>query len=52
MPSRSSKQAKFMAMCSHSPERAKGKCPPAKVSREFNAADKKAGILKGKAGKK
>ena len=41
-----------MAICAHHPEKARGKCPPAKVAREFNAADKKAGILKGRAGKK
>ena len=52
MVSRTAKQARYMAMCSHSPESAKSKCPPPKVSKEFNQADKKAGILKGKAGKK
>ena len=39
MPSTSAKQARFMAMCRHSPQHARGKCPPMKVAREFNAAD-------------
>lgn len=36
MPAKSSKQQKFMAICAHSPGKAKGKCPPAKVAREFS----------------
>ena len=28
-----------MAMCKHSPQHARGKCPPEKVSGEFLAAD-------------
>lgn len=44
MPSKSPAQARLMAACSHG---AKYKsCPPAKVSREFNQADKGTGILK------
>ena len=46
MPSKSKKQAKFMAACAHGAGYAS--CPPAKVSREFNQADKGTGILKGK----
>ena len=52
MPSKSQKQARFMAACANNPESMKGKCPPPKVAKEFNQADKKAGILKGKARKK
>lgn len=46
MPSKSKAQARFMAMCAHGTH-ARGKCPPAAVSAEFNAADKLSGILKG-----
>ncbi len=38
MPSKSLKQAKFMGACSHGAGYAS--CPPAKVSKEFNQADK------------
>ena len=48
MVSRTAKQARFMAACAHNPEPMKGKCPPPKVAKEFNQADKKAGTLKGK----
>ena len=44
MPSVSKKQARFMAACSHNAGYAS--CPPAKVSKEFNQADKGTGILK------
>jgi hypothetical protein len=42
MPSKSSKQHRFMAMCSTSQGRkkAQGKCPPMKVAKEFRHADK------------
>lgn len=43
MPSTSAKQARFMAACSHGA--GYGSCPPAKVSKEFNAADRGTGIL-------
>lgn len=44
MPSKTLKQAKFMAACAHG---AKYKdCPPDDVSTEFNKADAKTGILK------
>ena len=45
MPSTSPKQARFMAMCAHSPQHAKGKCPSHAVSAEFNQADRNTGIL-------
>jgi len=43
MPSKSPKQARFMAACSHGA--GYSSCPPAKVSTEFNKADKGSGIL-------
>lgn len=43
MPSKSGKQARFMAACSHNA--GYENCPPAKVSKEFNQADKGTGIL-------
>lgn len=36
MPAVSKKQQRFMAMCSHNPGAAKGKCPPKKVAHEFS----------------
>lgn len=44
MPSKSKKQAKFMAACAHGAKYEK--CPPEKVAKEFNKADKGTGILK------
>jgi len=43
MPSTSAPQRRFMAMCSTPKGRAaaKGDCPPAKVAKEFHAADKR-----------
>lgn len=46
MPSKTLKQARLMAACSHGA--GYKSCPPAKVSKEFNQADKGAGILKKK----
>lgn len=46
MPSTSGKQARFMAMCAHSPQHAYGKCPSHAVASEFNEADKGTSILK------
>lgn len=46
MPSKTKKQAKLMAACSHGAGYAS--CPPKKVATEFNKADAKTGILKGK----
>jgi len=44
MPSKTAKQARFMAACAHGAKYEN--CPPAKVAKEFNQADKKSGILK------
>lgn len=44
MPSKSEKQAKFMAACAHGA--GYESCPPDDVSKEFNQADKQTGILK------
>lgn len=46
MPSKTKKQARFMAACSHGA--GYDNCPPEKVSKEFNRGDKKSGILKGR----
>jgi len=40
MPSKSKKQAKFMAAAAHNPKFAKEAGIPQKVAKEFNAADK------------
>lgn len=50
MPSKSRKQAKLMAACSHGAKYPS--CPPVKVAKEFNQADKGTGILSGKPPKK
>lgn len=50
MPSKSKPQARLMAACAHGS--GYDKCPPMKVAKEFNKADKKTGILKGKRKKK
>lgn len=54
MPSKSPAQARLMAACSHGANYKS--CPPAKVAKEFNSADKGTGILsskkKGGGGKK
>jgi len=36
MPAKSKKQQRFMAICSHDPKHAQGKCPSQKISREFS----------------
>lgn len=36
MPAISSKQQKFMAMCSHNPGKAYGKCPSHEVAEEYS----------------
>lgn len=41
MPSKTRAQERFFAMCANNAEKARGKCPPAKVSREWHAADKR-----------
>ena len=43
MPSKTAKQARFMQGCAHSPRAMKGKCPPAKVAKEFARADARKG---------
>jgi hypothetical protein len=49
VPSKTKPQAKLMAACSH--DAGYKKCPPMKVAKEFNQADKKTGILRGKTSK-
>ena len=44
MPSKSKSQARLMAACSHGADYTS--CPPKKVAKEFNQADKGTGILK------
>lgn len=46
MPSKTKKQARFMAMVSHNPKFAKKVGVPQSVGKEFNKADTKTGILK------
>lgn len=48
MPSKSAKQARFMAMLAHNPKLAKAKGVPPSVAKEFNKVDKKTGILRRK----
>lgn len=43
MPSKTRKQARFMAACAHGA--GYPNCPPMKVAKEFNQADKGTGIL-------
>jgi len=43
MPSKTQKQAKFMAACAHGS--GYKSCPPGKVSKEFNQADKGSALL-------
>jgi len=45
MPSKTRAQARFFAACAHGA--GYSSCPPAKVSKEFNRADKGTGILRG-----
>lgn len=46
MPSKSPAQARLMAACSHGA--GYEACPPTKVAKEFNQADKGTGMLKRK----
>lgn len=46
MPSKTPKQARFMAMIAHDPKAAKRTGVSQKVARDFNQADKGTGILK------
>jgi len=48
MPSKSKPQARMMAAAAHNPAFAKKVGVPAKVAKDFNKADVKTGILKGK----
>jgi hypothetical protein len=48
MPSKSKKQAKFMAAAAHNPSFAKKAGVPMNVAKEFNSADAGTGILSGK----
>lgn len=48
MPSKTAKQARFMAMVAHDPAAAKRVGVSQKVGKEFNQADKGSGILKSK----
>jgi len=41
MPSKTAKQARFMAACAHGWKPKGKKCPPMKVAKEFNRADKR-----------
>lgn len=50
MPSTSKKQAKFMAMIAHDPDKAKQTGVSQAVAKEFNKADAKTGILRKKKG--
>ena len=46
MPSRSTKQARYMAMMAHNPEKARKKDGPSQeVAQEFTQADAKSGLL-------
>lgn len=48
MPSKSAAQARTMAAAAHNPSFAKKMGIPAKVAKEFNAADKGKGLLRRK----
>lgn len=48
MPSRSAKQARYFAMLAHDPAKARAAGVPLKTAKEWNKADQKTGILKGK----
>lgn len=45
MPSRSNKQARYMAMMAHNPEKAKKGDVPQAVAKKFNDADAESGRL-------
>lgn len=48
MPSKSAKQARFMAMLAHNPKMAKEAGVPLSVAKEFNKADKGGKLLRRK----
>lgn len=52
MPSKSTKQANFMAAAAHNSKFAKKAGIPQKVAKEFNSADKGTGKIKPKKSKK
>ncbi len=52
MPSKSPKQARFMAAAAHSPKFAKKAGIPVAVAKEFNAADTGGPLLRALTGKK
>jgi len=35
MPAKTKRQQRFMALCANNPRKARKKCPPKKVAREF-----------------
>lgn len=45
MPSRSNKQARYMAMMAHNPEKARKAGVTRKVAKEYNKADQRSGRL-------
>lgn len=45
MPSKSAKQARFMNIAAHSPEFAKKAGIPQSVAKEYNEADRRAGLI-------
>lgn len=49
MPSKSKAQARLMAACAHGS--GYESCPPMKVAKEYNKADKRTGILRKKSPK-
>jgi hypothetical protein len=48
MPSETPKQARFMAMLAHNPDKAKAAGVPQSVAKDYNQADAKTGILRKK----
>lgn len=48
MPSKSKKQAKTMAVAAHNPVFARKVGIPVNVAKDFNQADKRTGILRGR----
>jgi len=52
MPSKSTKQARFMAMLAHNPKMAKEAKVPMRVTKDFVKADQKSCMLKKAMGKK
>ena len=41
MSAKSKSQQRFMGMCAHNPEKAKGDCPPKSVAEEFSKTNGK-----------